>query len=149
MSGRDPAISPAGGGAGNLAQSAERPASGELGAVELLESTLAGIEASQGTLNAFRLLRPKAARAEAVEAERRLLTGERLPLLGVPIALRDDNLDLKGAPTAFGCPGRFEPRKSDGAVAEAEARGRRRGDRRQDQLARDRPLTLPRAPFSA
>jgi amidase len=82
----------------------------------LLESTLQRIEASQSQLNAFRLLRPEAARAEAVEAERRLGAGERLPLLGVPIAIKDD-MDLAGEPTAFGCPGEFDRCTEDGEVA--------------------------------
>jgi amidase len=51
-----------------------------------------------------------------LEAERRIAAGERLPLLGVPIAIKDDS-DLAGEPTAFGCPGEFEPKTTDGAVA--------------------------------
>jgi amidase len=90
---------------------------GELSPVELLESTLAQIEGGQRTLNAFRLLRPEAARAEAEDAERRLRAGERAPLLGVPIAIKDD-MDLAGEPTAFGCPGAFQPKQHDGGVAE-------------------------------
>ncbi len=42
--------------------------------------------------------------------------GRRLPLLGVPIAIKDD-MDLAGEPTAFGCPGEFEPCREDGEVA--------------------------------
>ncbi len=99
-----------------LSRQAELLAAGEVGAVELLDSTLERIDASQATLNAFRILRPEAARAEAVEAERRLAAGERLPLLGVPIAVKDD-MDLAGEPTAFGCPGAFEAAAADGAVA--------------------------------
>ena len=99
-----------------LARQAELLAAGELGAVELLGSTLERIEATQPTLNAFRCLRPEAARAEAEEAERRLAAGERLPLLGVPIAIKDD-MDLAGETTAFGCAGEFEPRGADGEVA--------------------------------
>jgi amidase len=99
-----------------LTRQAELLATGELGAVELLDSTLERIETAQPTLNAFRRLRPEAARAEAAEAERRLAAGERLPLLGVPIAIKDD-MDLAGEPTAFGCPGEFEPRRADGEVA--------------------------------
>jgi amidase len=91
-------------------------ASGELGAVELLESTLERIERSQPSLNAFRLLRPEAARAEAIEAERWLAAGDRRPLLGVPIAIKDD-MDLAGEPTAFGCAGEFEPCGENGEVA--------------------------------
>ncbi len=99
-----------------LARQSALLASGELGAVELLDATLERIEAAQPILNAFRCLRPEAARAEAVEAERRLAAGERLPLLGVPIAIKDD-MDLAGETTPFGCAGEFEPRRSDGEVA--------------------------------
>ncbi len=99
-----------------LARQAELLASGELSAVELLDATLQRIEAAQPTLNAFRILRPEAARAEAEAADRRLAAGERLPLLGVPIAIKDD-MDLAGETTAFGCPGEFEPRREDGEVA--------------------------------
>lgn len=87
-----------------------------MGSLELIELALERIEASQPTLNAFRLLRPEAARAEAEQADRRIASGERLPLLGVPIAIKDD-MDLAGEPTAFGCPGQFEPKAVDGAVA--------------------------------
>jgi amidase len=98
-----------------LTEQARLLAAGELGPVELLDATLARIEASQPTLNAFRRLRPDAARAEAVEAERRLAAGDRRPLLGVPIAIKDD-VDLAGEPTAFGCPGEFSFAASDSAV---------------------------------
>jgi amidase len=99
-----------------LGGQAELLAAGAIGALELLDSTLRRIEASQSSLNAFRLLTPEAARAEAINAERRLATGERLPLLGVPIAIKDD-MDLAGEPTAFGCAGEFEPCAEDGEVA--------------------------------
>ena len=51
-----------------LAGQAEHLATGEVGAVELLEATLARIETAQPRLNGFRLLRPEAARAEAEAA---------------------------------------------------------------------------------
>jgi amidase len=98
-----------------LARQAELLAEGEVGAVELLDTTLERISASQGTLNAFRLLRPEAAHAEASQADRRLRAGERLPLLGVPIPVKDD-VDISGEPTAFGCPGSFTPKEADSAV---------------------------------
>jgi amidase len=95
-----------------LAAQAELLASGKVGAAELLDSTLERIVSSQGTINAFRRLRPEAARAEAAAAERRLAAGERLPLLGVPLAIKDD-VDLAGEPTAFGMSGEFEPKPLD------------------------------------
>ncbi len=47
------------------------------------------------TLNAFWSLRADAALDEARDADRRLAEGERLPLLGVPIAVKDD-IDVAG-----------------------------------------------------
>ncbi len=99
-----------------LGRQAELLASGEASAVELLDLSLARIDATAETLNAFRVVRPDAARAEAEEADRRLAAGERLPLLGVPIAIKDD-MDLEGETTPFGCEGAFEPARADGEVA--------------------------------
>src|SRR4051794_22794967 len=98
-----------------LSRQARMLADGEVGPVELLEATLERIDASQPTLNAFRLLCPEAARAEAIEAERSLAAGDRRALLGVPVAIKDD-MDLAGEPTAFGCAGEFEPCSEDGEV---------------------------------
>jgi amidase len=99
-----------------LGRLAEQLAAGGLSPTELLEATLERIDATQGTLNAFRVVRHEAARAEAAAAERRLAAGERLPLLGVPIAIKDD-MDLAGEETRFGCPGDFQPKLADGGVA--------------------------------
>jgi amidase len=87
-------------------------ANGEVTSSELVERTLAGIQATQPTLNAFRVVCAESARAEAAEADRRLAAGERRPLLGVPVAVKDD-VDLAGHPTAFGCPGEFRPKSTD------------------------------------
>jgi amidase len=92
-------------------QLAEALAAGEITATDLTTRTLAGIEASQPTINAFRVVRT-AALAEAEHADRRLRAGERLPLLGLPIAVKDDQ-DVTGEPTAYGCPGTFPPATSD------------------------------------
>src|SRR4051794_41307146 len=81
-------------------------ASGEVTSRTLIERGLAAIAATQPTLNAFRRVRAEAARAEAAEADRRLAAGERLPLLGVPVAVKDDT-DVAGETTPFGCAGDF------------------------------------------
>jgi amidase len=99
-----------------LGRQAELLVRGELSSAELLDSTLERIESSQPTLNAFRCVRAEAAREEAAAADRRLAAGEWLPLLGVPIAIKDD-MDLAGETTAFGCAGEFEPKRADGEVA--------------------------------
>jgi amidase len=91
-------------------------ASGTASARELVDAALDRIEASQPQLNAFRCVRADAARAEADAADRRHAAGERLPLLGVPVAIKDD-MDLAGESTNFGCPGTFHPRHGDGEVA--------------------------------
>ncbi|MGH2912321.1 MAG: amidase, partial [Solirubrobacteraceae bacterium] len=85
---------------------------GRVTSAQLVEQTLTHIESTQPTLNAFRVVRAETARAEAAQADRRLAAGERLPLLGVPIAIKDD-VDLAEHPTSFGCPGPFEPKTQD------------------------------------
>jgi amidase len=95
-----------------LIECAASLADGRVTSAELVEQALARIAATQSTLNAFRIVRAEAARAEAAEADRRLAAGERLPLLGVPVAVKDD-VDVAGEPTAFGCAGAFPPKSQD------------------------------------
>ncbi|POX51080.1 amidase [Streptomyces sp. Ru72] len=98
-------------------------AAGELTSRELVERTLARIQAAQPTVNAFRVVRAEAALAEAEAADRLLAAGVRRPLLGVPVAVKDD-MDVAGEPTAFGCPGDFPPAAEDGeAVRRLRAAG--------------------------
>ncbi len=87
-------------------------ADGSVSSSELVERTLSRIEATQPTLNAFRVVFADSARIEAAEADRRLAAGERLPLLGVPVAVKDD-VDVAGHPTAFGCAGEFPAKTED------------------------------------
>lgn len=95
-----------------LRAQAELIASGEASARELVQRALHRIEATQATLNAFRSVRASAALREADEADRRRAAGERAPLLGVPVAVKDD-LDLAGETTRFGCLGVVEPKRED------------------------------------
>ncbi|MEU2607201.1 amidase [Streptomyces albus] len=90
-------------------------AAGRITARELTERALARIAATQPTVNAFRLVRAEAALAEADAADRALRRGERRPLLGVPLAVKDDT-DVCGEPTAFGCAGDFPPKTADAEV---------------------------------
>jgi len=99
---------------GLLAQS-EALAGGALTAAALLEATLERIAQTQGTLNAFRLVLTDKARADAAYADRRLAAGERLPLLGVPVAIKDDT-DYAGETTPFGCDGAFRPAAEDARI---------------------------------
>ncbi|MFF3348171.1 amidase [Streptomyces sp. NPDC002779] len=106
-----------------LTESARALADGEVNSRTLVERALARIEATRGSLNAFRIVRAEAALAEADAADRELASGGRRPLLGVPVAVKDD-MDVAGEPTAFGCQGEFPPVAEDGeAVRRLRAAG--------------------------
>ncbi|MFC9289242.1 amidase [Streptomyces sp. NPDC057052] len=107
----------------SLIETARALAAGEVTSRTLVERTLARIEATQGTLNAFRVVRAEAALAEADAADRELSRGTRRPLLGVPVAVKDD-MDVAGEPTAFGCAGTHPAVAEDGeAVRRLRAAG--------------------------
>lgn len=109
--------------AAGLAESARALADGEVTSRALVAEALARIEETQGTLNAFRVIRAEAALAEAKAADVELAAGVRKPLLGVPVAVKDD-MDVAGEPTAFGCAGEFPPVAEDGeAVRRLRAAG--------------------------
>jgi amidase len=106
-----------------LAGQAALLARGEVSSTELVQRSLDAIAATQGTLNAFRCVREPAARAEAEQADRRLAAGELAPLLGVPVAIKDD-VDIAGETTEFGCRGTFAPKRTDAeAVRRLKAAG--------------------------
>ncbi|MGW6404280.1 amidase [Streptomyces sp. NPDC055134] len=114
--------------AAGLAATARALAERDVSSRVLVEEALARIEATQPALNAFRTVRGEAALAEADAADRERAAGEGAsggsrPLLGVPLAVKDD-MDVAGEPTAFGCPGAFPPKTED---AEAVRRLRAAG----------------------
>ncbi|UPK64988.1 amidase [Rhodococcus pyridinivorans] len=88
---------------------------GETTSTDLVRASLDRIDESQPHLNAFRVVRRTTALDEAREADRRRANGERLPLLGVPIAIKDDT-DIVGETTMFGCAGTFAPKDTDAEV---------------------------------
>ncbi|MEO6887203.1 MAG: amidase [Jatrophihabitantaceae bacterium] len=98
-----------------LEQQVQQLADGTISSVQLTIELLDRIDATQSTLNAFKLTRREAALEEAAEADRRLANGERAPMLGVPTAVKDDT-DLAGYPTAFGCEGAFPNKLEDAAL---------------------------------
>ncbi|WP_074405371.1 amidase [Mycolicibacterium fortuitum] len=95
-----------------LAGIADDLSCGETSSGSVVAAALQRIVATQTTLNAFRSVRADTALAEAKEADRRLAAGERLPLLGVPVAVKDD-MNLAGDPTRRGCAGDFTPVTAD------------------------------------
>ena len=82
---------------------------------ELAEFYLARIERIDPMLGAFINVRAEHALTEADAALERLRAGERGPLLGIPIALKD-NVDLAGEVTTHGSGGRREPAPADSEV---------------------------------
>jgi amidase len=87
-----------------LAGQARLLAGGEVSSRELTELCLRRIAASQPTLNAFRVVFEEEALREADRADERLAAGDSEPLLGVPVAVKDD-VDVAGHSTPFGCGG--------------------------------------------
>ncbi|MGB3485758.1 MAG: amidase [Mycobacterium sp.] len=90
-------------------------ASGTATSDGLVRHALHAITASQSTLNAFRTVLTTSALAEAAVADRRRRAGDTAPLLGVPIAVKDD-VDIAGVPTFFGTTGRVLPATADAEV---------------------------------
>jgi amidase len=100
--------------AGAAAQ-AQMLADGELSAPELLEIYLERIARLDSQLRAYRVVLADKARDEAFVAQDRLDAGERLPLLGVPIAIKDD-VDVAGEVTTYGGGGHRPAVTADAAV---------------------------------
>src|SRR5580693_7491228 len=84
----------------------------------LLEIYLERIARLDPQLRSYRVVLAETARQEALAAQRRLDKGERLPLLGVPVAIKDDN-DVEGELTACGSSGVSAPAAHDAAVVSA------------------------------
>jgi amidase len=83
------------------AEQARLLAAGSITAPALLELYLGRIERLDPALRAFRVVLADSARTAAAAAQARLDAGDRLPLLGVPVAIKDD-VDVAGEVTACG-----------------------------------------------
>ena len=80
----------------------------------LVSMYLERIDRFDGRLNAFRVVLRDRALAEAEEADRRIAAGETAPLLGVPIAVKD-NVDVAGELTTNGTGAYDRPVDADSA----------------------------------
>jgi amidase len=87
----------------------------ELTAPELLELYLERIARLDSQLRCYRVVLWDSARYEAAVAQDRLDAGERLPLLGVPIAIKDD-VDVADEVTTYGSGGHGPAVTSDADV---------------------------------
>src|SRR5579872_291265 len=89
--------------AGELAKAV---AAGDVSAVELCDEAIAAIEAKDGPINAVVVRDFDRAREQAKAADARIARGERAPLLGVPMTVKE-SFRILGLPTTWG----FEPFK--------------------------------------
>jgi amidase len=98
-----------------LAEHAAMLERGETTSQELTDLFLARIERHDPVLNAFRVVFDEMARAEAAQADARRRSGDRRPLLGIPLAIKDDT-DIAGHVTARGSCAVEEPASADSEV---------------------------------
>ena len=97
------------------AEQARLLAAGQLTAPGLLDFYVERIKRFDPRLNTYRVVLAETARAEAAAAQRRLDAGERLRLLGVPVAIKDD-VDVAGEVTAMGTSAYGAPKERDAEV---------------------------------
>ncbi len=97
------------------AQQARMLADGAVTAPALLDVYLDRIARLDPELRSYRVVLADSARAEAAAAQARLDAGERLPLLGVPIAIKDD-VDVAGEVTTYGSAAHGPAREQDAEV---------------------------------
>jgi amidase len=85
---------------------------GEVSATELVGLYLDRIQRLDPELNSFRKVFAEKAMLEAEQAEARVRAGEERPLLGVPVAIKDE-VDVAGEINTHGTDGFTEPAKED------------------------------------
>src|SRR5947208_8408157 len=97
------------------AEQARLIAAGEVSSRELVQTYLDRIERLEPQLNAWRIVFAERALAEADQADARRGAGDARPLLGVPIAIKDD-IDIAGEVTAWGTSAHGGPAPQDAEV---------------------------------
>jgi amidase len=76
----------------------------QIGAVELVDRAISRIEAHDAKVNAVVVRDFERARAAAAEADKALARGDRRPLLGLPMTVKEA-CNVAGLPTTWGIPG--------------------------------------------
>jgi amidase len=97
------------------AKQAEMVRAGEVSPTELVRLCLERIGRYDDQLNSFRKVFAERALLEAEQAEARRSAGDERPLLGVPIAIKDE-VDVAGEVKTWGTDGFTEPAKADSEV---------------------------------
>jgi amidase len=110
--------------AAGAAEASRALAAGQVSALELCEAAIARIEALDGPLNAVVVRDFDRARRQAAEADAALARGERRPLLGVPMTVKEA-FNVAGLPTTWGLPPfrGFVPQQDAVAVQRLKAAG--------------------------
>lgn len=90
----------------------------QVSALELLEYAIARIEAHDSQINAVVVRDFDRARASATEADAASARGERRPLLGIPMTVKEA-FNVNGLPTSWGLPNGREWKAGEDAVAVA------------------------------
>ncbi len=108
----------------SAAELAQALGAGKASAIELARDAIERIESADSALNAMCVKTYETALAEAAEADARLARGERGPLIGVPMTIKE-SFNLAGAPTTWGYPEArdFRPAKDALIVSRAKAAG--------------------------
>src|SRR3954470_15255493 len=97
------------------ARQAELVRSGAVSPRDLVEAALARVERHDGRLRAFRAVHADRARADADALAARVAAGDTAPLLGVPVAVKD-NVDVEGATATHGLARAGAPAGADAEV---------------------------------
>jgi amidase len=99
-------------------------AAGHLSAREACDAAIARIERLDGAVNAVVVRDFERAREQAAMRDRQLAQGERLPLLGLPMTVKE-SYDVAGLPTTWGLPPfrDFRPKEDAVVVARLKAAG--------------------------
>ena len=90
----------------------------QISAVELLDQAIKRIETQDARINAVVVRDFERALASATAADRALAQGERKPLLGIPVSVKE-SFNIGGLPTTWGLPMGRDWRAAEDAVAVA------------------------------
>jgi amidase len=98
-----------------VVRQAEMVRAGDVSARDLVELYLERIERIDPQLNAYRVVLAERALADADQADSRRKGGDERPLLGVPVAVKDDQ-DVTGEVTARGTDAYGDPAREDSEI---------------------------------